>query len=42
MEENPDELSEGGQGGGGMSLERAAAAVRKRWKLIVAFPSVGR
>ncbi len=38
MEENPDELSEGGQGGGGMSLERAAAAVRKRWKLIAAFP----
>ncbi len=38
MEENPDELSDGGQGGGGMSLERAAAAVRKRWKLIAAFP----
>ena len=38
MEENPDELSEGGPGGGGMSLERAAAAVRKRWKIIVALP----
>ncbi len=38
MEENLDELSEGGQGGGGMSLERAAAAVRKRWKLIFVLP----